>query len=316
MLYLTYFSSILPCYEADTRKLCDAIESADYDSISTNIPFVVIAFSLCLIGIYFNFVIAKFYLVVLISMILIRTLGFKLTTILPFGIGIRLLKNIRKDMLVLKYHWFTHLKSLRDVNHINLITLLISLVLGSLFGGSVSEFAAYWNYLLWNYLLGLHCIFVVSVDVYILFFLNMQSATAFVSTCVRCFVGAGGVLYCNYNLAESGVGPQTHPINWIRTTIGQPQAWDNESLRVYKAMRANFPRIGESQYTLEKPGYQMSWYTGTKPVQVFEVNKQAAWDTARNMDIKELKRLSPKDQITLRVYDLVNGTNYPSKNQP
>ena len=174
MFYMTFFSKILPCERSEALRVQKLIDSADYDTITTNIPFVVTVLLVCGIGVYYGFLVAKLYLFTLVVMMITRSLGYKVTTLFPFGV--KLLKSIRKDMIVLRYHWYNHFKNLRNINHINLITLSISLVLGSLFAGDIcSEHVFNFNYMLWHYLLGSHCVFVVSIDVYILFFMNMRA---------------------------------------------------------------------------------------------------------------------------------------------
>jgi len=306
VFYLTFFSKILPCERSEALKLQKLIDSADYDTITTNILFVGTVLLVCGIGVYYGFLVAKLYLFTLVVMMITRYLGYKITTFFPFGV--RLLKSIKKDTIVLRYHWYNHFKDLRNINHINLITLAISLVLGSLFAGNLcSEHAFNLNYLLWHYLLCSHCIFVVSIDVYILFFMNMQSSAAFASTCVRCFVGANGILYCNYNLAESGLGPQTSMVNKIRPFFNTPQAHDCESIKVYKAMKSAFPLINDETYLLERPNTVLPSWLGGASAETYEVHKSAIWDLAQKQDITELSRLSVKDQKLLRVEDLVNS---------
>lgn len=190
----TFCSKILPCEKSEALRLQKEIEDADYDKIITNVPFVVIVLLICGIGMYYGFLVAKFYLFTLVVMVITRSLGCRITTFFPFGV--RLLKNLKKDKIVLRYHWYNNFKNLRNINRINLITLSITLVLGSLFVENIcSEDVFNLNYMLWHYLLGSHCIFVVSIDAYILLFMNMQASAALISTCVGCFVGTGGVLY-------------------------------------------------------------------------------------------------------------------------
>lgn len=270
----------------------------------TNIPFVVTVLLVSGIGVYYGFLIAKLYFFTLVAMMITRSLGYKVATFLPFGI--RLLKSIRKDMIVLRYHWYTHFKNLRNLNHINIITLVISLLLGSLFAGDICSEATFnLNYMLWHYLLASHCVFVVSIDVYILHFMNMKSSAALATTCIRCFVGANGVLYCNYNLAESGLGPQTPMVNKIRPFLNTPQAHDCESIKVYKAMKSAFPLIDEKRYLIKRLDTALPSWLGGASTETYEVHKSAIWDLAQKQDITELSRLSPKDQQLLRVQDLV-----------
>ena len=162
-------------------------------------------------------------------------------------------------------------------------------------------------------LLGFHCVFVVSIDVYILFFMNMQASASLLSTCVRCFVGANGVLYCNYNLAESGLGPQTPIVNKIRPFLNTPQAHDCESIKVYRAMKSVFPLIDDKTYLLKRPDTVLpSWLVGAS-AKTYEVHKNAIWDLAQKQDITELSRLSDQDQHLLRVKDLVNSSKANNK---
>ena len=309
LFYMSFFSNLLPCERSEALRLQKQVDSADYDKIITNIPFVVTVLLICGIGVYCGFLAAKLYLFTLVAMMITRFLGYKITTFFPFGV--KLIKGIKKDMILLKYHWYNHFKYLRNINHINLISLGSSLVLGSLFAGSIcSEDVFNLNYVLWHYLLGSHCIFVVSIDVYILFFMNMQSSSALASTCVRCFVGANGILYCNYSLAESGVGPQTAVVNAVRPFLNTPQAHDCESVKVFKAMKTAFPLIDEKTYLLERPNTVLPSWLGGASKKVHEVHKTAIWDLAGKQDITELSRLSIKDQRLLRVEDLV----YCSKN--
>ena len=178
VFYMTFFSNILPCDKSEALKLQKLIDSADYDTMTTNIPFVVTVLLVCGIGVYYGFLVSKLYLFTLVVIMIARFLGYKVTTFFPFGV--KLLKNVKKDMVVLRYHWYTHFKNLRNINHINLITLSISFVLGSLFAGDTwLEHTFNFNYALWHYLLGSHCVFVVSIDVYILFFMNMTSSAPF-----------------------------------------------------------------------------------------------------------------------------------------
>lgn len=60
------------------------------------------------------------------------------------------------------------------------------------------------------------------------------------------------ILYCNYNLAESGIGQQTQAVNTLRPFFKTPQVHDGKSIRIYKAMKAAFPLLDEKTHLLHR----------------------------------------------------------------
>ena len=299
-IYLTFFTNIFPCTEETAISLKKEIDAADYDSVVTNTPFILIALCLSLLGVYFNYIIGVFYFFMIVSITIIRFLGFKLVQIVPSFI--LFIKKLKKDGIVLRYHWFSTLRNLRSVNHINIVTLIVSMFLGSCFGDLLSEFSTYWNYCLWLSLLSLHLVFVLAIDAYIMFFLNMIPEAPLATTCIKCFTTASGLMYCSFNAAENGMGPQTTPVNWLRPWLGQPKCWDKESVDLWHGLRANFPGMDQSKY-VHKLGYHR--LPDGSAVLVNEMHKQNAWATVRLQPASELCRLSLKDQELFRVTDIV-----------
>ena len=70
------------------------IDKTNYGKVIHNIPFIITAFLFCFIGVYFNFLLSKIYLVLLICMLFSRTLGFKVINNFDSLIG--LVKDVKK----------------------------------------------------------------------------------------------------------------------------------------------------------------------------------------------------------------------------
>jgi hypothetical protein len=166
----------LPCDKGSLLRAHKTIDELNYDKVKLNFGMLGVLAMLSVMGLYFNLLIAKIYLVIFVTVAVLQSLEFKVTSYFPYLV--KLSKSLQKDRVTLQYHWYTHLKVYRNVNHVNLITL-VSLLFFSIF---ISDLANYispeiieLNTNLWWCLVASHFVFVGVIDVYILLRLNMPA---------------------------------------------------------------------------------------------------------------------------------------------
>jgi hypothetical protein len=296
VIYLTYFSEILPCDKGSLLKAHKTIDELNYDKVKINFGMLGILAMLSVMGLYFNLLIAKIYLVIFVTVAVLQSLEFKVTSYFP-GL-VKLSKSLQKDRVTLQYHWYTHLKVYRNVNHVNLITL-VSLLFFSIFISDISNYISpeiiELNTNLWLCLLASHFVFVGVIDVYILLRLNMPAEAPIVGLCRVC-VTTGTTLVCSiYGMTENGLIEPNQVSNSIRHLFGQPSVEGKEQVKLYRLMRQYYQFIPKEEFLINTGKLQLG-----SPV--YELNAHKAWELVQlHKHLVNEQVVNPLERQTLRI---------------
>lgn len=296
VIYLTYFSEVLPCDKGSLLRAHKAIDELNYDKVQINFGMLGVLAMLSVMGLFFNLLIAKIYLAVFVIVTVLQSLEFKFTSYFPYLV--KLSKSLQKDRVTLQYHWYTHLKVYRNVNHINLITL-VSLLFFSIFVGDISNYISPemidLNTNLWLCLLASHVVFVGVIDVYILFRLNMPAEAPIVGLCRVCVTTGTTVLCSIYGMSENGLIEPNRVSNSVRQLFGQPYVEGKEQVRLYRLMRHYYRFIPKEEFLIDTGEVQFG-----SPV--YELNVHKAWELVQlNKHLVDEQVVNPLERHTLRM---------------
>jgi hypothetical protein len=170
VVYMKYFSEIFPTTKTMLLAEYNQIDNTKYDGLLIDRYLVIFFVIVALIGFAFDIWIAKFYTILVIISVIARLFGFQLSVLFPSIIGF--IKQVQKDRATLRYHWYTDFKICRNIIHISLISLVLSVIfaLGASVFMNVPEDVQSLNTQLWLYMVLIHCFFGFSLDVYIILF--------------------------------------------------------------------------------------------------------------------------------------------------
>lgn len=296
VIYLTYFSEVLPCDKGSLLRAHKAIDELNYNKVQISFGMLGVLAMLSVMGLFFNLLIAKIYLAVFVMVTVLQSLEFKFTSY--FSYLVKLSKSLQKDRVTLQYHWYTHLKVYRNVNHVNLITL-VSLLFFSIFVGDISSYISpemiELNTNLWLCLLVSHVVFVGVIDVYILFRLNMPAEAPIVGLCRVC-VTTGTTVVCSlYGMSENGLLEPNRVSNSVRHLFGQPDVEGKEQVKLYRLMRHYYRFIPKEEFLIDTGKVQFG-----SPV--YELNAHRAWELVQlNKHLVDEQVVNPLERHTLRM---------------
>lgn len=260
VVYYKFLDHRFPTW--DEKKLLlehSKIDKINYDEIEWSNSQLFVIFLLSIVSVGFNATMPKFYLAVLLLVGFIRFSGFKISKYFPFIV--KKIKQINKDLLTIKYHWYKDFKFFRDVSYISLISLGISLFIMTtlpLLFINIPKDILKFNFNLWCVALLVHCLFNLLIDLYIIFFANMPIDAKTVAACQRCVTLIGGALYSNYQLADNGVINPNAPYNRLRDFQQLPRLIECHQQKEFLIMKRLLPNVPESAYTVPTFGVKNS----------------------------------------------------------
>lgn len=259
VFYYQFLTNRFPVWD-DNKLFLEhtKIDNTIYDDIEWNYFQLFAVALIIIISVVFNTIFAKFYLTVLFLGALFRFSGFKISE--HFPLILKKLNQFRKDVISLKYHWYKDFRIARDLVYISIISLGISILLAILLPLfiEISEDVLRLNFKIWCVALLVHCLFVFSIDNYIIFFANIPIIEKFAVSCKRSVLLAGWVGYSNYQLTDLGATNPNPVFNKTRDYLGLPRAVDSDQLHQYRLMKKFFPNIPETEYTFKTPGVENS----------------------------------------------------------
>ena len=268
VVYYKFLNHLFPTW--DEKKLLlehSKIDKINYDEIEWSNSQLFVILLLIIVSVVFNATMAKFYLAVLLLVGFIRFSGFKISKY--FSFIVKKIKQINKDLLTLKYHWYKDFKFFRDVSYISLISLGISLFIATtlplLFINIPADILKF-NFNLWCVALLVHCLFSLLIDLYIIFFANVPVDAKTVAACQRCATLIGGALYSNYQLADNGFINPNAPYNILRDCQQLPRLIDRNQQKEFLTMKKLLPDVPESAYTVPTLGVKNSVTVSTPSI--------------------------------------------------
>lgn len=222
VVYMKYFSEIFPTTKPMLLAEYNQIDNTNYDGLQIDRYLVIFFVIVVLIGFAFDIWIAKLYTILLIISVIARLFGFRLSVLFPSIINF--IKQVQKDRATLRYHWYTDFKICRNIIHISLISLVLSVIfaLGASAFMNVPEDVQSLNTQLWLYMVLIHCFFDFSLDVYIILFKNLPFKEKLAAICQRCLFYGGAGAAANNELVEQGWANPNIASNTIRDITGRP----------------------------------------------------------------------------------------------
>ena len=253
VVYMKYFSEIFPTTKTMLLAEYNQIDNTKYDGLLIDRYLVIFFVIVALIGFAFDIWIAKFYTILVIISVIARLFGFQLSVLFPSIIGF--IKQVQKDRATLRYHWYTDFKICRNIIHISLISLVLSVIfaLGASVFMNVPEDVQSLNTQLWLYMVLIHCFFGFSLDVYIILFKNLAIQEKIVLICQRCAVYGGTGAAVNQELVDRGWLNPNLASNKIRSLLGRPQAVDWEQIKGERTLLKYRPETQTAEYTTRTP---------------------------------------------------------------
>lgn len=237
---------------------------------------------------------AKFYLATIVLGVLFKVSGFKVSE--QFPSLIQIFKQIQKDMISMKYHWFRDFNICRDMLYISMISLGTSILLAGIVPMLmvIPEDILKFNFNMWCVALIVHSICSFLIDTYIILFANMPIEHKIPILCQRCIAIAITTVYANYQLTNNGVSHPNLLFNKSRDFLGLPRAIDCNQLNQHRFMQKFLHEVSEKDYTYPTPGVSNSTTLSTKYMTEIARSNEDSLRAICTPDELQIFRINPK----------------------